>query len=407
VALAKNDAGSAPAGKDSRDSGEQFWPHVGPVLFLAVLFFLNFTSRTLLAPLLPAIEKDLGVSHGQAGFFFFLISVGYFVALLGCGFFSPRIMHRSAIIVSCGSIGIALLSVSLMQSIWGIRAGMLGLGLAAGIYIPSAIAAITSLIDSRHWGKAIAIHELAPNVSFVAAPLLAEIFLEWFSWRVALGSLGGAALIAAMAFGRYGRGGEFRGESPAASSVKALIRSPSFWLMVFLFGLGVASTLGAFAMLPLYLITEKGMNRSWANTLIALSRVAGPFTGFAAGWISDKLGPKPTMFGALFLTGITTLLLGAAPGSWIVVFVLLQPALSVCFFPAGFAALSAIAPASSRNVAVSFTIPLGFLLGAGATPTFIGVMGDAGSFALGFTLLGGLILSGAALALCLKLPAGR
>lgn len=381
-----------------------FWPHIGPVLFLAVIFFLNFTSRTILAPLLPTIEQNLGVSHGQAGFFFFLISVGYFIALLGSGFFSPRLTHKSAIIVSCGSIGIALLSISAMHSLWGIRVGMLGLGLAAGIYIPSAIAAITSLIHARHWGKAIAIHELAPNVSFVAAPLLAELFLRWLSWRVGLGLLGGAALIAAAAFARYGRGGEFPGESLAAGAVKALVRDPSFWLMAFLFGLGVASTLGVFAMLPLYLVTERGMDRSWANTLIALSRVTGPFTGFAAGWISDKLGPKPTMSGALLLTGITTLLLGPAPGSWVVVFVLLQPALSVCFFPAGFAALSAIGPAGSRNVAVSLTIPLGFLLGAGATPTFIGFTGDAGSFALGFTVVGGFILAGAALALYVKLP---
>ena len=104
------------------------------------------------------------------------------------------------------------------------------------------------------------------------------------------------------------------------------------------------------------------------------------------------------------LTGLMTVLLGAVKGYWIVLIVFLQPMLAVCFFPAGLAALSCIGPPSSRNVAVSLSIPFGFLLGAGAIPTGIGIMGDSGSFALGFALVGGLILGGFILSLILKLP---
>ena len=104
------------------------------------------------------------------------------------------------------------------------------------------------------------------------------------------------------------------------------------------------------------------------------------------------------------LTGLMTALLGAVEGYWIVVVVFLQPMLAVCFFPAGLAALSCLGPPSSRNVAVSLTIPFGFLLGAGAIPTGIGIMADAGSFAFGFSLVGGLILGGFILSILLKLP---
>ena len=47
-----------------------------------------------------------------------------------------------------------------------------------------------------------------------------------------------------------------------------------------------------------------------------------------------------------------------------------------------------IAPPQARNLAVGFTIPFGYLIGGGAIPTFIGVMGDAKLFALGFTITG-------------------
>ena len=391
--------------KDIQNGGEAlFWPHVGPMLFLALIFFTNFASRIILAPLLPTIERDLGVSHSQAGSFFLLISVGYFTALLGSGFVSSRLTHRGTIVFSAAFVGIILLSISLMNSLWGIRLGLLILGMGGGIYMPSAFAAITSLVSSRHWGKAIAIHELAPNLAFIAAPLLAEIFLRWSTWRTCLAFLGGIALIIGAAFARYGKGGEFPGEIPAAASFRILVVKPSFWILVFLFGLGIAATLGVFSMLPLYLVTEREMDRNWANTLIALSRIPAPVTAFLAGWASDRLSPRLTIAGSLLVTGITTLLFGITSGSWLVVSVLLQPALAVCFFPAGFAALAAIGPASSRNVAVSFTVPFGFLLGAGAIPMLIGIMGDAGSFAFGFTLVGGLILTGVVLSLYLKLP---
>jgi MFS transporter, NNP family, nitrate/nitrite transporter len=64
------------------------------VFFLVGIFLLNFTSRIILSPLLPTIENELAISHGQAGFFFFLISAGYLFGLLGSGFL-PRARRTS------------------------------------------------------------------------------------------------------------------------------------------------------------------------------------------------------------------------------------------------------------------------------------------------------------------------
>jgi NNP family nitrate/nitrite transporter-like MFS transporter len=294
-----------------------------------------------------------------------------------------------------------------MNSLWNIRLGLIGVGLATGIYIPSAIVTITSLVSARHWGKTIAIHELAPNLAFVAAPLFAEFFLWWFSWRAVLALLGGTALALSVTFARFGRGGEFSGETPRFGSLRILFIKPSFWIMIILFGLGISSTIGIYTMLPLYLVTEREMDQNWANTLVALSRVSGLAMALVAGWASDRLGPRNTIAGIFLLTGIMTVLLGLVWGPWMVVVVFLQPTLAACFFPAGFAALSSISSESSRNMVVSFTIPFAFLLGAGVIPTFIGFMGDAGSFALGIVLVGLFILAGFVLSLYLKLPDDR
>ena len=144
--------------------------------------------------------------------------------------------------------------------------------------------------NPRHWGKAIAVHELAPNLGFVLAPFLAEAFLRWSSWRGLLLVLSGCSLLLGLAYSRYGRGGTFTGEAPTFRVVSVLLRDPSFWIMMVMFGLGIGTSFGVYAMLPLYLISERGLDRTWANTLIALSRVAGLFIAFGAGWLVDRWG---------------------------------------------------------------------------------------------------------------------
>jgi NNP family nitrate/nitrite transporter-like MFS transporter len=387
------------------DHEEPFRSQVGPILYLVLIFLLNFTARIVIAPLMPAIEEDLGLTHSQSGSLFLLITAGYVLTLIGSGFVSARLNHRRTIVLSASTLGLALLFVARSQSLWGLRLGLLGLGMAAGLYLPSGIAMLTTLVSSRHWGKAMAIHELAPNLGFLFAPILAETFLGFISWRGGFILLGLTSFLFALIFLRFGQGGEFSGQRPNLRASQSFLHLPSFWIMAALFGLGIGANLGLFSMLPLYLTVEKGIDRSWANSLIALSRVASIGTVFLAGWLTDRIGPRITMTYVLFLNGILIVLLSALPGFWLIIPFFLQPMLAVCFFPAGFAALSSITTPELRGIVVSFIVPFGFLFGAGLVPLGIGMSGDAGSFALGIAVVGMLILSGSLLSRYLRFSA--
>lgn len=377
---------------------------IGPIFLLVAIFLLNFLSRVILAPLLPIIKSDLAVGHGEAGSLFLFISMGYFVSLLGSGFVASRLMHHRTITLSASAIGLALITISFSDNQGTVLAGLVLLGLAAGLYLPSGISTLTSLVGPNQWGKALAIHELAPNLGFVLAPLISEALLKWFSWRGILAVMGAASIVAGLAFARFGKGGRFPGATPSLASLQNILAQPAFWIITILFSLGITGSLGVYAMLPLYLVAERGITQYSANILVAISRISGPVMAFIAGWATDRFGAKRIMAAVFLLTGTTTLLIGLAKGSWLVIIVFLQPMLAVCFFPAGFAALSCIGPSSARNVAVSLTIPFAFLIGGGAIPTGIGIMGDFAHFALGFGLVGGLILVGFILSLTLKLP---
>jgi len=380
-----------------------FRSRIGPILLLVSIFFLNFLGRIVIAPLLPAIEADLSISHVQAGSLILITTTGYFITVMGSGFFSSYITQRNTIIFSAFTAGLALAGVSMSQSFLSLRVSLLILGLATGFYLTAGISTLTSLVPAKHWGKALAIHELAPNLGFVSAPLISEALLQWFSWRGVLGMIGVSSALCGCVFWRFGQGGTFHGRVPNLSSYSTLLRRSSFWIMAILFGLGMAGSFGIYTMLPLYLTAEQGIDRPLANTLVGLSRVSGILTALMAGWATDRLGPRRTMVFVFFFTGLATMLMGFTSGAWLILLVFFQPMLAVCFFPAGFAALSLLGSAEVRSMAVSLAVPMGFLFAGAALPIGIGILGDAGHFGLGIGGTGALILSGWLLSRWLKL----
>jgi NNP family nitrate/nitrite transporter-like MFS transporter len=77
--------------------------------------------------------------------------------------------------------------------------------------------------------------------------------------------------------------------------------------------------------------------------------------------------------------------------------VFLQPVVATAFFPPGFTLLSKMSSVGTRNLVISLTVAVGFLLGGGVIPGGLGVMGEVSSFQLGFVMAGVLFASGALL----------
>jgi len=372
------------------------------LLMLTAIFFVNFLSRIILGPLLPAVENDLNIAHSQSGSFFVCISAGYFLGLVGSGFLSSKINHHRTIVFSCLLLGCTLMLLAILSAFSVINAALFLLGLATGVYLPSGVATISTCVDRQDWGKAFAVHETAPNLAFVIAPLFAIGVLQWFTWRTALGILGVLALIAGCLLHLSCKDSRLRGEIPHPRTVGALFAQPAFWIMVILFCLAISSTIGIYSMLPLYLVTELGFSPPEANSFVALSRIPTIAIVFLAGPVIDRLGARTAMVFIFLYTGIMTSILGVASAGWITPVIFLQPLLSVCFFPAGFSMLSAIAPPQSRNLAVSLAVPIGFLFGGGVVPGIIGVLADAKLFSVGIISTGAAIFLGCFVALLLR-----
>lgn len=382
---------------------EPFRDKMGITVFLAWLFFLGFVTRVMFAPLMPAIESDLGISHSQAGSLFLLMSIGYLLAPFCSGLISSKINHRGTLKVSAWAIGLALLPFAFVNALWSIRILLVVIGLSAGVHLPSAIATITAEVRKQDWGKALSVHQCAPPLSFVSAPIVAAILLNWFSWRYVLVLWALLALASALVYNYRGKGGDFPGQLPGPENVKHIISKPSFWIMVFLFAMAMGGNAGIYSMLPLFFVNERGFDLTWANTLIGLSQVSGVVMVFVAGWITDKIGQKPTIIITLSATAVLTILLGLVKGTVLVIVLFFQPAVLSSFFPAAFAALSRIAPPSMRSVTNAMAPPLAFLMGGGVLPAIIGYMGETYTFSMGIVTAGCFMAVGPFLLFFLKL----
>ncbi len=370
-------------------SSPDFNKAVPSLLALTGIFFLNFLTRIILSPFLVFIIEDFELTKAQAGELFLLLSLGYSIGLLGSTFISSRLDHRKVVIISALGIGVCLCLAALSPSIVLLRLSLLAAGLFGGLYFPSGFSILSSTVHPRHWGKAIAIHEIAPNLSFVLAPLLAEIFIRTgLGWRWMLIFVSIYALIAFLLFRRFSRGGNERSQPPNFSGYLSVVTTPAFWVLVLFFSLAIGSTQGVFAQSPLYLITAHDFEPGFVNYLLSLSRVSGIFLVFCAGLLVDRLGVKRALRIFMTLTGLCTVSLGMLQGNWLVAAVILQPTMACCYFPAGFAALSRSFSLESRPVAISLIVPSAVLTGGGLIPTMLGFFGDKDMFGMGFVLLG-------------------
>ncbi len=364
-----------------------------PLLILVGIFYVNMVSRVSISPLLPVIKADLGLGLTEAGSLFLLLAVGYCSGLFLSGFATARLSHRYTILLSSGVMGMAMLGLSQTSSLTGMYLSLIIAGLSAGFYLPSGIALVTELVAREHWGKGLALHELAPNLGFITAPLLVEGFLTLLRWRGALAFIGSWSILIGLVFMIWGRGGRHKGEAPKLDAIRSVITRPVFWMMSVFFSFSIGTTFAVYSMMPLYLVSEQGLSRGLANTLTSLSRVAGLLTLFLSGWVTDRAGHKRTMVLFLASTGGFVLLLGLIHNRGLTpALLILQAATAVCAFPAGFSMLSNAFPVSIRNLAVSLVIMIGYLVGGGLFPLGIGYVAERSSFSWSFSILGLLTL---------------
>jgi NNP family nitrate/nitrite transporter-like MFS transporter len=351
------------------------------------LWFVNFSTRTIISPLLPVIEGELAISHALAGSIFSFLSLGYTITLLLSGLLSPRIGYKRSIIVGFAICMVALFCLRYATTYFSVVTVTLFIGLGAGIYLPSAIPLLTATFGRESWGKAIAFHDTAPSLSVFSIPILTAFALRALHWRELFLILSAACLIAVIVFWAFSPDPHPPEEKRAQLS--DILARRDFWIMATLWIFGASNSLGLYNVIPLFIVEEKGMDLEMANTIFGLSRVGGILVVVTAGFLVDRYGVKKILFPVFLATGLSTMGLAIVQGvALLVTMLILQATVSALFFPAALVAISKLTSFNERSIFTGGSVAIGVLFGAGLTPLIVGAVADLWSFQSGILLLG-------------------
>ena len=206
-----------------------------PLLFMTTIFLFNFLARYIWSPLLVPIEKDLGISHTGAGSLFFLITLGYVGGLLLSGYISQKISRPETNGYSCISCGLVLAGASMSDSLLYLAISLVLIGFTTGIYLPSAIPTLTYGLAPGDYGKAYSFHEISPSLCFILGPILAEIMLRHYPWKMVLLPVAVGIFLLGIIYLAKPVTGKIYGEAPSLKSVGRILSERRYWFLLFIF----------------------------------------------------------------------------------------------------------------------------------------------------------------------------
>jgi MFS family permease len=356
------------------------------LLFLWFLWFLNFAGRTMFAPVLPLIEDEYTISHARASSIFIFQAIGYGTSMFFSGLVSGLFGYKKSIIVSLIISAFAFLLVPFAKVFNVLYLLSFIIGIATGMYIPAVVPLITHYFEESVWGKAIAIHDSAASIGVFGAPLITVFLLRFFGWRGIFSVLGVVFIVAALVF--YMLFDELKVPKIDAADLRNFIGRKSLWIMSVIWIFAASTSLGIYAVIPLYLTKELHLEMGYANTIFAISRLGGFVVAISSGFLVSRFSIQKIMASILVMSGVFTIFVALAGVKFIGAALFLQATFIYGFFPAGLIALSRMFEMNVRSIATGFVFGFGVIGGWGITPYLLGLSGDLVSFKLGILILG-------------------
>jgi len=351
------------------------------------LWYLNFSTRTIISPLLPVIEDELAISHAAAGGFSLYLSIGYTISLLLAGMLSSRIGYKQSIALSSAILVTSLAFLKFATAYAFMAIAFLFIGLGSGFYIPSAVPLITTAFDRVHWGKSLSFHETAPSFSLLSIPLLTIVALRFVEWKNLFVVLSVACLAVGLLFWVFSPDHHYLREP--SISFSRLFRRRDFWAMAALWAFVSASGLGIYNVIPLFLVKENQIQFELANTMLGLSRIGGLCVTVLAGLFVDRYGVSKILLLVLLATGLSTIGLAVARSAlFLFVILILQASIYPAFYPVALVAVSKLTSSNERSIFTGASAAIGVIFGIGLAPVILGAVADAWNFRIGFFSLG-------------------
>jgi len=368
------------------------WSYGHTVLLLCWMGWIAiYLGRSVLAPLLPVLSVELGLTHAQAGLIESAYLVGYILVKIPAGLVANRIGIKRTLVI--GMVGYAA-STALNFFAAGfihLLAFRFLLGVFQGVHLPLANTLLSERFGERQ-GRAIGFHESGPNVGNSIAFPLAVTIASSLGWRYAflLLSLPAFALAvvttAVLRDDRRLNGGkkeENPGDSGEGLGAFAAVLVP-LALAHAVYNLCLRALL-TFA--PSYLVEFRGMGLAAAGFVATIMPAAGFVAKVSSGFIAERLGRRNAICAATCLSGVFIFALTRVPGSLALGLNFMVLGLSLySFSPTIYASVTSSLPSRLKSIGLGAVTMAGNTVGALST-FIIGFLIDAYGYPTALTVI--------------------
>ncbi|MEM1261688.1 MAG: MFS transporter [Pseudomonadota bacterium] len=341
------------------DAVEDRWDsayEVRAVSLLAIGFGLVGLDRFIILPLFPIIAEDLGLNYQDLGLIAGVLALTWGLASIVTGSLSDRFGYRRVLVVST-------LLFSALVAASGLATGLVMflvirgmMGFAEGGFVPASIVATFRAAKPNRRGLMVGIQQMAaPLVGLFLGPIIAVGLLRvlpGWEWVFAIVAIPGF-VVAYLMWRVIKDSAAPPAESSVATtkpSIGAAIRNRNvvFCALGMLGLLSSLHTLSAF--MPNYLTDHIGLSIETMGIVFSSLGGGGVLGMVFIPALSDRLGRKPVIIGALLLGTAALFALTQITSS--------APAIAACFFvvSAGISGAVAITMGPLVNASVSPTI---------------------------------------------------
>ena len=271
--------------------------------WLAVGAFCIGTATLVVAPLLPAIANELGVSISIAGQ---LVTVYALTYAIGSPIVSTLLGNRDRkllLVAALAAFALASLLASAAQSFPELVAAQILLALAAGLFMPAANAVAVMLVAPERRGRAVSVVIGGLTVSVALGVPIGSLIGSFAGWRAAFVLVAVVGAISAIGLFSGVPGRLPRGTATLPERV-AVARRPEVLLALIVTFLWATSVFSFYTFIAPFLTIAIGIDPSAMPLVLFMFGVAGWIGNMVGGRLADRRGPAPALAAALLILGL-------------------------------------------------------------------------------------------------------
>lgn len=284
-------------------------PRWGSFAVVCFAYLVATTGEQLLSPLYPTASDELGLSVGQAGIVFGLLT-GSIAAFNLVGGLWLRRLSPSALIRIAASVGVLGSVVTATSHSFGqLVVGQIVLGASAGLFFPAGLQAVSILAGPTRKGFAMGIYGVAFSGGLTLAAVLGAIGAS-HDWRAVFWISAFLSAVAAIGGGGSARLKPVRG-SHSRFSLRTVMALPTAVGTVL-----AVCQYGAIPFLTTFAVQRWGLSPASAATVLVAGRLISIVAKIVGGASADRIGATTSARRtgvALTATGLAWVLLPGGP----------------------------------------------------------------------------------------------